>query len=285
MRGPANKRNLEKIQAAIDAGTLPVKAIESSAKAILTLLQQSGKLEHPETTPEEAVNLPAHRKLIRAGGAEGIVLLKNDNNVLPLEKKSVKIVAALGLAKECMAHGGGSASVACHHKVTTWEALQSMVGNEVDLRYAQGASLIRDLPDFKDGLSDSEGKPDVTVSLFDSEDLSKTPTSTFNHTSGSFTPFAVPERPIAAVLTGTFTPMATANDYISFFGIGPSKLYINEQLVLRTDSSCPDPLAFLLGVSEETVLSVQPHCRRNLQDQNRVHPTCPWNYSGRSVSL
>lgn len=228
-----------------------MEAIDRSVKEILTLLQKAGKFEHPDQAPEEAVDVPAHHELIRTGGAEGIVLLKNENNILPLKKSSLKKVAALGLAKECLAHGGGSASVACHYKITPYEALQKMLGDETEIVCSQGASLIRNLPDLVEGLFDTEDKPGMTVSLFDSEDLCKAPTSTFNHKSGSYTPFTIPGRPIAAILQGTFKPKSTGNDYISFFGLGPSRLYINDKLVLRTDSSCSDPMAFLLGVSEE----------------------------------
>lgn len=138
MPGPANKRNTAAVKFAIDAGTLQVAAIDSAAKSILKLLQQAGKFENPETLAEVSINLPQHQALIREAGGQGIVLLKNRDSILPLNASKLKTVAALGLAKECLAHGGGSARVNSHYGVTPLEALENVIGKSFDIRYAQG---------------------------------------------------------------------------------------------------------------------------------------------------
>jgi beta-glucosidase len=138
MPGPANLRKTADVKKAVDSGLLDVKAIDSGALAILKFLKQTGKFETPETPPEQAINRPEHRRLIREAGAQGIVLLKNEENILPLKAKELKSVAALGLAKECLAHGGGSAAVNCHYKITPYEALEGVLGKNFDLRYSQG---------------------------------------------------------------------------------------------------------------------------------------------------
>ena len=72
-----------------------------------------------------------------------MVLLKNKDNVLPLSKDKVKgkKIALLGHAKTGMAHGGGSASVNAHYKVTPWDALHEALGDSAEFSYAKGKSF------------------------------------------------------------------------------------------------------------------------------------------------
>jgi beta-glucosidase len=110
--------------------------MNARVSSILRFLERVGKFQHPETLPEQAINQFKHRHLIRKAGSQGTVLLKNEKSLLPLNARKLKSVAALGLAKECLAHGGGSAAVNCHYEITPYEALHNVLGNEADLRYA-----------------------------------------------------------------------------------------------------------------------------------------------------
>jgi beta-glucosidase len=144
MPGPARKRELKKVRAALENGSLGMNSVDASVSAILKLIMQTGKFDDPVEHPEQAINRPEHQKLIRETGAQGMVLLKNENNILPLKATALKSMAVLGLAKECLAHGGGSAAVTCHYKVTPYEAFEGVLGKDFDLRYAQGKSLFVD---------------------------------------------------------------------------------------------------------------------------------------------
>ena len=83
---------------------------------------------------------PAHRQLIREVAGQGIVLLKNDKDTLPLSKDQVKgkKIALLGLAKEALIHGGGSASLHSHYRITPEEGLRNTYGDDVEFVYAKG---------------------------------------------------------------------------------------------------------------------------------------------------
>lgn len=137
MPGPTRFRKISAIQEALKSGKLDIKSIDRSALAVLKFLKRMGKFEHPEIPPEKAIDNPAHRKLIRQAGADGVVVLKNDKNILPLKANELKSVAILGLAKECMAYGGGSAAIPAHYKITPYEALEKRLDG-VDIRYSQG---------------------------------------------------------------------------------------------------------------------------------------------------
>lgn len=142
MPGPASQRKIPDIKAAIESGKLTEQVIDERVLAVLRLVKQAGKFENPEELEEQAIDRPEDRALIRKAGAEGAVLLKNENGTLPLRAKKVKSIALLGLAKECLAHGGGSASVNCHYKITPYEAFRSRLGNGVDLTYSEGMTYL-----------------------------------------------------------------------------------------------------------------------------------------------
>lgn len=75
-------------------------------------IYKTGKYKNPEWEEgkEVAINRPEHQTFLRRAASDGIVLLKNDDNLLPLAPrlKEVKTVAFIGPnSNESMAAGGG----------------------------------------------------------------------------------------------------------------------------------------------------------------------------------
>lgn len=112
MPGPARFRTSEAVKKAVDDGKVKISDIDKRIDALLKLLERTGKFTDRVDTPDEqAIDLPEHRALIREAGAEGVVLLKNKDNVLPIDAKRARKIALSGpLARYAAAHGGGSAS-------------------------------------------------------------------------------------------------------------------------------------------------------------------------------
>ena len=139
MPGKSKWRALEQVKPAIQAGLVSENIINDRAHAVLELLKKTGKFgDRRADVSETAQDLPEHRNLIRQAGAEGIVLLKNEG-ILPLKKDQNKKVALLGpLAKYAAAHGGGSASLNCHYKISPFDAFSSRLGADVDVTYSKG---------------------------------------------------------------------------------------------------------------------------------------------------
>lgn len=140
MPGPALIRNIKDVTEALDTNKITNTDLDSRILNFLKLLRRTGKFTDRFNTPEEiALDRPEHRALIRKAGSEGIVLLKNENKVLPLNKKSLNKIALLGpLANYAAAHGGGSASLNCHYKITPFEAFTQRLGSDVSIKQAKG---------------------------------------------------------------------------------------------------------------------------------------------------
>lgn len=145
MPGPTRWRKVEDVVKAVKAGEVTEKTIDERALRVLGFLKRLGCFEDPTIPDEKAINKPEHQALIREAGSKGIVLLKNQGNVLPLSKNKVKgkKIALLGHAKTGMAHGGGSASLNAHYRITPWDALHEALGNDVQFSYAKGLLDLR----------------------------------------------------------------------------------------------------------------------------------------------
>jgi len=98
-----------KMKEAVESGKVPMAELDDHARRILRSMFAAGIVDHPTQTSvvDVETGFATSQKL-----AEGsIVLLKNDNNALPLDRK-LKSVAIIGEhADTSMISGGGSAQV------------------------------------------------------------------------------------------------------------------------------------------------------------------------------
>jgi len=140
MPGPTRFRSYKAVNDAIKNGALSEKTIDDRVRNVLELIHKVGGFENPDIPDERSVDDPKHRELIREVAGQGLVLLKNDGNVLPLRKEEVKgkKIALLGLAKEALIHGGGSASLHSHYRISPWDGLQSAYGKDVEFKFSKG---------------------------------------------------------------------------------------------------------------------------------------------------
>jgi beta-glucosidase len=146
MPGPGIWRG-EKLLEAVKRGEVKEAALERSIRRLLLLLQRTGVFEHPAEGPEQSIDLPEHRALIREAAAEGTVLLKNENAVLPLQRESLKSIAVIGPnAKVARIMAGGSAQVNAHYAITPYEGILAKVGEDIQIGYEQGCPNYKLLP-------------------------------------------------------------------------------------------------------------------------------------------
>ena len=86
-----------------------------------------------------SMNTKEHQQATYDAAAEAIVLLKNQNNLLPLDFSSIKSLAVIGdNATRKHSNGGLSSEIKAVYEVTPLEALRAKWGDKVDIRFAQG---------------------------------------------------------------------------------------------------------------------------------------------------
>lgn len=228
MPGPPRHRG-EKLLDAVKAGAVSEGSLDSAVRRLLDVTLRSGLLEHPEEAAEESIDRPEHRRLAREAAAEAIVLLKNESDVLPLDRKEIRTLAVIGPSADA-AHvqGGGSAGVPPHYSVTPLEGIRSSCGAEIAVRYERGCTNHKVLPPVDARLVPSG----FEVEYFDNPDLSGDPALT-KHSSridliweGRIEPKVDPE--IHSVrFTGTFAPMENGAYTLALTSAGCSRLFID----------------------------------------------------------
>ncbi|OIW31479.1 family 3 glycoside hydrolase [Coniochaeta ligniaria NRRL 30616] len=263
MPGPARVRKPDVVLEAIRRGEVQEKDVDERVRTILRFLVNLKAFENPGgPTPERAIDRPEHRKLIRDAGARGIVLLKNDNQILPLSLDKVrgKKVALIGFAKDALAHGGGSAAVNAHYKITPWDAFQNAyVGGNVEFTYAKGVRKERLLAplgknDQRGTVVGLDGQPGFTLSFYDPLNPTSSPTATkHGYETSAYSPLGSQESLWKVLeLTGDFTPAETGNHCLAGSGIGKTEVFIDEELVIRQEGNFSDPMGVLFNAQTET---------------------------------
>lgn len=163
----------EQLQQAVERGEVTEATLDESVRRLLRLLDRAGLFEQPEIAQEQAIDLPEQRALVREAAAEGIVLLKNEGQALPLQREQLTSIAVIGPnAKVAQIMGGGSARVNAHYAVTPFQGIRSAAGERVQIRYAPGCANHKLLPlfDVEALLAGSEGaEHGLLVEYFNSD--------------------------------------------------------------------------------------------------------------------
>src|SRR3989442_10140772 len=132
---------------AIQTGRVGVATLDDKGRRILRSMFAFGLFDSPvQITP---LPVEEHGKLARAIASQGIVLLKNAGELLPLSSHELRSVAVIGADADHYITGGGSAFVRPTYLVSILEGIRRRVGEGVRVEYAEGvdpASAVDLLP-------------------------------------------------------------------------------------------------------------------------------------------
>lgn len=124
------------------SGQLEEKYINESLRKFLKFKYEMGLFDNPfaDVVKMKAVtNTPENKKLALEAAEKSLILLKNENNILPLDNKKIKTLAVIGpLAKG--AHFGGY-SAEPRHGIDVLEGLTAYAGKDFKVTYAEGCKL------------------------------------------------------------------------------------------------------------------------------------------------
>jgi beta-glucosidase len=129
----------------IKAGKLDETIVDDKVRRILRLMCRLNLIgtPPPDTTGMQAkLGLPQRAQVAQRIAEEGAVLLKNNNQFLPLDIHAIKSIAVIGAnANLKHARGGGSTVVKARYEITPLAALKKMAGEQVQVTYAKGYQM------------------------------------------------------------------------------------------------------------------------------------------------
>lgn len=133
MPGSNGERDSQ-IAEAVRRGEIPEHMLDQAVKRILKIVFMAEK----NRKPESAADLIAHHALAREAARESIVLLKNEDGILPLKKEGTLAVIG-GFAKQPRFEGGGSSHVNAAIVESPYGEIESAISDsDAILLYAQG---------------------------------------------------------------------------------------------------------------------------------------------------
>lgn len=124
-------------------------------------------------TPSSALEAPAHKALALKMAQQSIVLLKNDNNLLPLSKK-IKKIAVLGPNADNKIAVLGNYNGTPSHVTNLLEGIREKLGKDVEVIYKKAINFTDDTLLVYTDLSkyySTEGKPGVKAEYFNNMKL------------------------------------------------------------------------------------------------------------------
>ncbi|WP_448554940.1 beta-glucosidase [Thalassotalea montiporae] len=135
---PGSKANEQQIIDGLEQGRLTEQAIDRNLARVLNTVFHSPVMQNYQYSNKP--NLQAHATLARNAAAEGIVLLKNNGNALPLAKH-VKSVATFGNTSfDFIAGGSGSGDVNEAYTVSLAQGLEQAgfsIDNQLQSSYSE----------------------------------------------------------------------------------------------------------------------------------------------------
>lgn len=120
----------------IQDGTYSEKELNDKVRRVLRLTFRTSMNRN---RPYGSMGSDEHIAACREIGQEGVVLLQNKDNILPIDLNKTRKIAVIGEnAIKMMTVGGGSSSLKARYEITPLEGLRKRVGNDAEIVYARG---------------------------------------------------------------------------------------------------------------------------------------------------
>ncbi|KAF5013889.1 hypothetical protein FDECE_138 [Fusarium decemcellulare] len=242
MPGPSRHRGRQ-IMAAVSSGKVTKHTLDERARRVLRFVNDAAvaKVSPVETT----LDTPESRELNRKAAAESIVLLKNDDGLLPLKVASGDRVAIIGPnAKNAAACGGGSADLRPYYTSSIYNGIRDQLPKDTQLFYEPGVTEHVLLPVLtKDMVTNDLGQRGVSIEFFHEpywvENRMPFDSLLIPDTSYQLMDYQHPGKGETwyIAMSAHFTPEIEGIYEFGLATFGTSKLYINGNLIIDNETT------------------------------------------------
>lgn len=120
----------------LERGDFPIETLDDKVRRNLRLMFRTGVIGDPG---EGSLNTEAHQTVARRIGEEGIVLLRNEDGLLPLAAEETGRIAVIGdAATQRFARRGGSSEIKALYEKTALDGLVGLSGGRFDVCFSAG---------------------------------------------------------------------------------------------------------------------------------------------------
>ena len=225
---------------AIRAGKVSEATIDDKVRRIMRTTIRFGWMDRDQTETSISRLSAEGDQVALEGARSGMVLLKNDGNLLPLDKGKIKSIAVIGPdAYPAQPVGGGSGAVQPFAAVSFLEGIANYVGAGAKVYYAAGVPTLDEMAGLTKFTAAASGGPaGLNAEFFDNASLSGKPGIARVDKKASYDPAAtggMAANDVSIRWSGYFTP-AIPGEYLAFVqGPGENggyRLYVDKKLVI-----------------------------------------------------
>lgn len=252
--------NRSNLLPAIEQKKVTVATIDDKVRRILRTAVRFGWLDREQTDFSIPRYNPDGRRVALEAAREGIVLLKNDGGLLPLDKAKLKSVAVIGPnAYPGVPVGGGSAAVVPFAARSALEALSDRLDG-IQVYYAPGLPTLSEMAEATSFTTAARGgEPGLRAEYFQERDLKGTAVVTrveqhVNFGKGSRASF--PADTLSTRWTGYYVPQKPGNHDVFVASTGEDggyyRLFVDDKLVLDNWTEPREAVGFVTLPLEAT---------------------------------
>lgn len=239
-----------------ERGRLPAEVIRRACARVLRVKFLPGLFDRPYTdeAAQEKVHCPEHRALAREIARESIVLLKNEDGLLPL-RRDLGAIAVLGPSAGQAALGdytpGGKTGV------SVLDGIRSLVSSDTRVLYDPGCSFLGETaePFPPEVLTDEEGTQGLTGRYYNGPELAGEPVMIRSDPRIDFNWIYAKPHPeldagrFSVVWTGFLTMPESFQGGIGFSSQDSMRLYVDGELLLDGWGSSGMPTGWWISPS------------------------------------
>ncbi len=244
--------NTDTLIPAIKAGELDEEIINDKVRRILNLYERFGYFDNPDISDDFTLDEDYVRSIALNEARGGMTLLKNDDNILPVDTGRKLKIAVVGInADPAVTGGGGSSYTRPLYPVSLLDAMREVGGKNIEVIHAQALPIETELPE--DFFANSEwytyvnGKKQTGMSgnFYGNIDLEGEPVfsavfKTLNLTLNDSVYPDLPETNYSARFEGYFNVPVSGTYRIAVAGDDGYRVYLNGKRIIEHWQNQPE---------------------------------------------
>lgn len=136
-----NDLYIKELPSGVKSGQFDSTLVNRAARNVLRTKIISGMIDGVPVISKEVIDSKEHRALVYESGLKGLVLLKNSDNILPLNKDQIKSIAVIGPnAAVLPLDGHSSSNVLPSYRIPVLKAFKTILGAD-RVNYAKGCNI------------------------------------------------------------------------------------------------------------------------------------------------
>ncbi len=169
--------NKENLLPAIKDGSLKESVIDDKVRRILKMIFKMGFMDHEQLDQSIPLNNTESAKVALEAAEGGTVLLKNQNNILPIKANKVKTIAVIGPNSDPAVTGGGGSSLTVpFNSVSVLQGIENFAGTNFKITHDKAIYYNPENESFLTSKYYSDGKPGLSGEYYNNMNLSGEPT-------------------------------------------------------------------------------------------------------------